>query len=189
MVVESSFRERVRREGAEALNASLSEREVRRLLALASDRGLQATRLVHKDFRLSKLYIMLPLTRFLLGRERMLREVHLFWEENLPVTHYLLEEAIEFCDFLLRRLDAGRLRLKYLAEVVAYERAELELKRPRPQRLPPSPQRVRFRHHPASLLTALARRRVPRAIPVCECTLVATLDSDGQVQWAEASDD
>lgn len=183
IVVDADFRERVVRFGADALEADLTPLERQRLLALAADPGLEPTRLVHKDFRLSKLYIMLPLTRFMLGRERMLREAHGFWSENLPVTHYFLPEAFGFCDYLQKRLRSGRLRVKYLSEVISYERAELELKRPRPDGQTPPPQLVRFQHDPFSLLSSLAQGRRPRAVPALPRTLVATLNPEGNVQW------
>lgn len=187
MVVEPDFQELVRAGGAAALEresgGDLTELELRRLLALAADPGLDATRFVHVDFRLSKLYVSLPLTRFMLGRERMLREAQAFWRSNPPVTHYFIKEAVDFCDHLQARLRARALRAKYLPEVLAYERAELELKRPLPRGQAPRPQLVRFRHDPRALLSALARGRRPRAVPARACTLVATLDAEGNVRW------
>jgi hypothetical protein len=187
LVVEPDFRGLVCAGGAAALEresgGSLTELESRRLLAVAADPGLDATRLVHFDFRLSKLYVMLPLTRFLLGRERMLREAHAFWRASPPVTHYFIKEAVDFCDHLQERLRTRALRARYLAEVLAYERAELELKRPRPGGRAPRPRLVPFRHDPRALLSALARGRRPRAIPLRACTLVATLDTEGNVRW------
>jgi hypothetical protein len=186
MVVDEEFRRRVHERGECALEGELTAIERERLVALARDRGLDATRFVHKDFRLSKLYVMLPLTRFMLGRELMLREVGLFWSENFPVTHYFLPEALDFCKHLQARLLRGQLRVKYLEEIVAYERAELELKRACPQgdadALPP-PQLVRFRYDPSIILSSLARRRRPRAVPRHDCTLVATLDAEGNINW------
>jgi hypothetical protein len=187
MVVEPEFRERVRAEGPSALEresqGDLSELERLRLLCVAADRGLDAARFVHVDFRLSKLYIMLPLTRFMLGRERIFAEAQAFWRSNLPVSHYFIKEAIDFCDHLQERLRTRALRIKYLAEVVAYERAELELKRPLPRGQVPAPQLAHFRYDPLILLSALAQGRRPRAVPAHACTLVATLDTDGNVHW------
>ena len=94
MVIDTEFRAHVRERGLQSLADDLTPLEQERLLHVASDRGMEATRLVHKDFRLSKLYIMLPLTRFLLGRKRMMREVSAFWSVNPPVSHYFLQEAM-----------------------------------------------------------------------------------------------
>jgi hypothetical protein len=193
LVVEPDFRQLVCAGGDAALEresgGNLTELERRRLLAVAAGPGLDATRFVHVDFRLSKLYVMLPLTRFMLGRERMLREAHAFWRSNPPVTHYFIKEAVDFCDHLRERLRTRALRAKYLAEVLAYERAELELKRPHPRGRAPRPQLVPFRHDPRALLSALARGRRPRAVPAHACTLVATLDREGNVRWDMQEDE
>lgn len=185
MVVDLEFRRCVREQGDAALDADLTPLERERLLAAAADRGMDATRMVHKDFRLSKLYYMLPLTRFLLGSERLSREVSAFWSRNLPVSHYFIQESIDFCEHLQRRLLSGGLRVKYLREIVAYERAELELKLPRPGNdAPPPPQLVHFRYDPTILFTQLTQRRRPRAVPRLDCALRATLNpDDGQIQW------
>jgi hypothetical protein len=193
LVVEPDFRERVCSGGAAALEresgGNLTGLELRRLLSVAADPGLDATRFVHVDFRLSKLYVMLPLTRFMLGRERMLREARAFWRSNPPVTHYFIKEAVDFCDHLQERLRTRALRAKYLDEVLAYERAELELKRPHPRGQVPRPQLVPFRHDPHALLSALARGRRPRAVPARACTLAATLDTEGNVRWDVQEDE
>lgn len=190
MVVDTEFRARVRQHGVAALDADLTPREERRLLSVAADRGMDATRLVHTDFRLSKLYVMLPLTRLVLGRRRFLREANDFWSKYLPVTHYFIPESIDFCDYLQQRLRRGHLRVKYLREIVAYERAELELQRPRPDAaaLPP-PQIVEFRYDPIALFTSLTRQRRPRAIPPLDCALTGTLDRDGQIRWQLRADE
>lgn len=189
IVVDTQFRARVRRDGLAALDADLTPREQQRLLSVASDRGMEATRLVHTDFRLSKLYVMLPLTRLVLGRRRFLREADAFWSQYLPVTHYFIPESIDFCDYLQGRLLRGDLRVKYLREIIAYERAELELQRPRPDATLPPPQIVRFRYDPIALFTSLTRQRRPRAIPPLDCTLVGTLERDGQTHWQLRADE
>ena len=182
MVVDTEFRAHVRERGLQSLADDLTPLEQERLLQVASDRGMEATRLVHKDFRLSKLYIMLPLTRFLLGRKRMIREASAFWSVNPPVSHYFLQEAIDFCDHLLERLASG-LRVKYLYEIVSYERAALELQRPRQHEEAARSQTINFNYDPMILFTQLSRQQRPRAVPPLRCTLVGTLDNDENVQW------
>ncbi len=91
--------------------------ETERLLAAAADPGLDATRTIHKSFRLSKLLLVLPLTRSVLGPARFGREVAAFWAARPPVGFYYLDEALSFCDFLRARLRDG-LRVAYLREVV-----------------------------------------------------------------------
>lgn len=184
LVLDPPFREIVRAQGAAILDDDLTPLERERLTAAASDRGLDAMRTLHKSFRLTKLYSMLPLTRALLGQRRLVTEVNSFWAESLPVSHYFLDESLAFCDYLRGRMRRrGGLRVKYLDEVLAYERAVLELRRVRPDASAPAPQLVRFRHAPEILLTGLAHRRRPRAVPIAPCTLVGSLDRNGNVRW------
>jgi hypothetical protein len=184
LVIDPNFRARVRESGevSDVDSDDLTALEHKRLLSIVSGRGMDATRMLHKSFRLTKLYTMLPLTRTLLGHRRLAREISDFWAESLPVSHYFLEECIAFCVYLQRREREG-LRVKYLAEVVAYERANLELRRPRVGGQTPPPQTVSFRHDPTALLACLLNERRPRALPVRPCTLVGATDDEGNVEW------
>lgn len=138
LIVDSDFRRAVRQQGAAALASELTGRERQRLLTVASDPGLEITRTLHKGFRLGKLLAQLPLTCTLLGEEILAREIDAFWQQRLPVSFYYLEEAIAFCDHLLGRARA-ELDLPYIEEIVAYERAGLELQRARPGGETPEP--------------------------------------------------
>lgn len=182
LVIDPDFRARVRVEGIVALDGDLTTLEQERVLSIASDRGLDATRTLHKSFRLTKIYTLLPLTRALLGPDRLAIEIASFWKAELPVSHYFLEEAIRFCDFLQKRISSG-LRIKYLDEVVAYERANLELRWPRTSGDAPKPLVVKFDHDPTTLLTQLTKGKRPRVVPALACFLVGSLDQDGEVQW------
>lgn len=182
LVIDPDFRDQVRAYGAMALDGDLTALEQERVLSVVCDNGLDSTRTLHKSFRLTKIYTMLPLTRALLGPARLARELGVFWKEELPVSHYFPEEAIAFCGFLQNRLRSG-LRIKYLEEVVAYERANLELRQPRTNGTSPEPQSVKFDHDPASLFTQLLSGKPPRAVPPLSCRLVGSLRQDGEVQW------
>jgi hypothetical protein len=182
LVIDPDFRERVRADGPGVLDGDLTPLERERVRAVAGDQGLDFTRTLHKNFRLTKIYTLLPLTRALLGPARLAREVGAFWKAEPSVSHYFLEEALAFCDFLQHRLRAG-LRIKYLREVVAYERAHLDLQRPRPHGEAPEPQVVTFDHDPATLFEGLVRGHAPRAVPVSSCRLVGRLRHDGDVEW------
>jgi len=182
LVIDPDFRDRVRADGAVALDGDLTSLEQERAMAIVGDKGLDFTRTLHKNFRLTKLYTMLPLTRALLGPARLAKEVGAFWKAELPVSHYFLEEAMAFCDFLQNRLRSG-LRIKYLREIVAYERANLDLRRPRTNGDAPAPQFVRFDHDPVTLFTQLMRGQAPRAVPALSCRLVGSVGHDGEVQW------
>ena len=183
LVVDMEFRDRVRALGDDSLDGDLTTLERRRLKAIASDRGLDATSTLYKGFRLSKLYAMLPRTCALLGKQRLAREVRLYWAARISVSLYFFAEAFAFCDHLLARLHAG-LRVAYLDEVMAYERACLELQRPRGNADDaPAPQFVKFQHDPEILLDRLSRGRKPRAMPALNCILLGELDENDKVQW------
>jgi hypothetical protein len=188
LVIDPDFRDRVCAHGVVALDSNLSSLEQQRVMAIVSDRGLDATRTLHKSFRLTKIYTLLPLTRALLGPQRLATEISSFWKAELPVSHYFMEEAIAFCDFLRKRLSSG-LRIKYLEEIVAYERANLTLRRPRTNGDAAEPQFVKFDHDPVTLLPLLMNGKSPRAVPALSCFLVGSLGLDGKVQWQLSTDD
>lgn len=175
--MEPEFRDRVRAGDEAALPGGLAEIERVRLLGIAADPGLDVNRTLHKGFRLGKLRALLPLTCSLLGSRALMREVAAFWTVRPPSGFYFLPEAVEFCDFL----SARPLRGKYVREIVAFERATLELQRARFDA--PPPQVVHFTHDPAALLRAVASGRRPRAIPRRPCVAVARRDASGGVQW------
>lgn len=188
LVVDADFRARVRSKEEAALNGDLTSLERKRLLAIAFDRGLDATCMLYKGFRLSKLYATLPLTCALLGKQRLGREVTLYWAARMSVSLYYFEEAFGFCDHLQARLRSG-LRVVYLDEVLAYERACLELQRPRREGDAPAPRFIKFHHDPEILLNRLTHGRRPRGVPALDCTLRGELDEAGKVQWHFVSDE
>ncbi|MCE9660057.1 MAG: hypothetical protein K8R60_15960 [Burkholderiales bacterium] len=177
LIVEPDFRDAVRAEGPAALPGPLTALESSRLVTIASDRGIDMNRTLHKGFRLGKLRALLPLTCSLLPPARLAREVAAFWRANPPASFSFLPEALEFCAFLERR----SLRSVYLAEVLAYERATLELERARVG--PAPPQSVRFRHDPVRLLGTLAAGRRPRAVPPRTCLLLGSKEGDEPAHW------
>jgi hypothetical protein len=186
LVIDPDFRDQVRVDGPGALDRDLTPLEQERVMSIAGGPGLDFTRTLHKNFRLTKIYTMLPLTRALLGPARLAKEVGAFWKAVPPVSHYFPEEAMAFCDFLHARLRSG-LRVTYLREIVAYERANLDLRRPRTHGDAPEPQVVRFAHDPVTLFTRLMRGKAPRAVPARSCRLVGSLGPDGEVRWEIAT--
>ncbi len=182
LVIDLDFRAAVRAGAGDALPVGLDAIERERLVAVAHDPGLDATRTIYKGFRLSKLLIALPLTRTLLGAARLEREVSAFWAARPPVSFYFLDEALAFCEHLRARMRGG-LRVAYLDEVLAYETASVELERARLAGAGPTARRVEFRHDPAILLGTLAEGRRPRAVPASSQMLVGKLDRAGQTDW------
>ncbi|HEX5735274.1 MAG TPA: hypothetical protein VF131_20765 [Blastocatellia bacterium] len=187
LVIDPDFRDRVSVHGVIALGSDLTTLERERVMAIVSDKGLDATRTLHKSFRLTKIYTLLPLTRALLGPDHLAKEIDSFWKAELPVSHYFMEEAIAFCDFLRDRICSG-LRIKYLKEVIAYERANLELRRPRTNGDVPKPQFVNFDHDPVTLFTQLMNGKCPQVVPALSCLLVGNMGQDGEVQWHISTD-
>ncbi len=188
LVIDPEFRDEVRtgREATLAADrAGLSELERERLFAVASDPGMDVTRTLHKGFRLSKLMGQLPLTCAALGKEALADEVAEFWRRHPPVSFYYLGEAVSFCDFLLRRLEEGlEPPTPYLAEVAAWERAGLELQRPRPEGEDAPLQIVEFVHDPLPLLAALGRGETPDCFER-PCLMIGGYQA-GKVEWRMA---
>jgi hypothetical protein len=182
LVVDPAFRDRVRSTGTAALEDDLTSLEEQRLMSIADDRGLDATRTLHKSFRLTKLYATLPLTRQLLGPDRLAKEIGAFWEAIPSDSHYFLDESIAFCDFLKKRLGSG-LRVKHLDEILAYERANLTLRRVRTDSKVPKPEVVRFHHDPITLFAQLVKGKRPRAVPKRICSMIGRVTKDGVVHW------
>lgn len=183
LVVDPAFRDRVSSLGDIALPRDLGARERERLIFAAGSKGIDITRTLHKGFRLGKILSLLPLTCSVMGNTRLARQVDRFWKEHSSVSFYYLEEALAFCSFIERRIRAG-LRITYLEEIIAYERARLELQLPQSGDRRVEPRKVRFIHDPEQLLLSLARGRRPRAVPRRPCVLEGSLDQDGNVEWA-----
>lgn len=181
LATDPHLRERVRSRDRSFLVGDLTDLERRRLQSVAPSQGLHVVATLISSFRLGKILTLLPFTRVVLGEDRLVVEVKRFWKANPPRTNYFLEEAVAFCEYLLERASAGR-RVTYLEEVVGYERAMLELRRVRGSGPGPEPQRVRFTHNPAILLSALAEGRKPRRVPPLACSFVGTAE-DGDVRW------
>lgn len=178
LIADPAFRDGVNIDCDAALAAhDLTDLEKRRLCAIAADRGLDINRTLHKGFRLGKLRALMPMTCCLLGPRRLAHALSDFWVACPPSSFSFIPEALEFCAWLLPRAA----NIRYLDEVLAYERATLELERARngdaPSRI------VHFRHDPARLLTALGAGRRPRAIPPCDCRAIGSRDRDGRIRW------
>jgi hypothetical protein len=182
LIVDPDFRDDVRERRALALTGDLTALERERLLAVSIDPGLDITRTLHKGFRLGKLLTHLPLTRALLDRDTLAREVGEFWRQRPPISFYFLEEALAFCVYLLQRMRAGKLAVPYLEEIAAYEQAALELQRTRPDGSPPPPQAVLFRHDPLPLIAALAHGEIPAEAAEKHCWLLGTRE-EGRLEW------
>jgi hypothetical protein len=184
LVTEPSFRDRVRTGEETDFDPALTERERRRLHAAAADPGLRVTATLVSSFRLGKILQLLPLTRQMLGDARLVQEARAFWRETPPRTYYSLEEAVQFCDYLLGTAGRGT----FVKEVVAFERVQLELRRVRPEGEEAPPQEVFFRHDPRDVLGPLSEGRAPRQARRWFGRLRASLGPDGEVAWERIDD-
>lgn len=185
LIVDEDFQARVLAGEPGALAGDLTDLERRRLRAVAGDRGLGITRTLHKGFRLGKVLALVPLTCRLLGDDRVAQELRSFWRGRLPTSFYFVEETIDFCDHLLAECRSGGevAAVDYLPEVVAYERAALELQRSRPDGDEPPPQTVELAHDPATLIGYLSRGAIPTEVPERRCRLVGRRTAGGELEW------
>lgn len=178
LVTDPDFRDDVRAHGAAAC-ARLTPREAARLDRIAVDPGVDINRTLHKGFRFGKLRSLLPLTCHRLGPQRLAREVARFWQDHPPAGFSFLPEALDFCDVLASR----GLRLRHLDEVLAYERAVLELQAALPGE--PLERRVPFSHDPRAVLSALSRQQPLRGIAAMRCVLAGRRRAaGGGIEWA-----
>lgn len=183
LATDAAFRERARMNASVVLEADdLTPKERDRLLKLTGDRGLNLTATLISSYRLGKILSLLPLTRTLLGNRRIGREAKRFWDLHPPTSFYALDEVIAFCDYLADRRHQG-LRVPYLSDVLALERAILELRRPGGSA---TTQRVDIRYDASELLPALTRGQRPRHVRKRPCALLAAIGKDGSVDWSRA---
>jgi hypothetical protein len=181
LLIDVDFRTAVRSQGEVVLDTDLTDRERRRLVAVAADPGLDITTTLHQGWRLSKALLMLPFTCALLGNERLACELTDFWRTRPPRSLYFHQEAITFCDWLLERVGVA-LQVMYLDEITRFERATLQLRTPwAPD--PPQPQTVRFDHDPEQLLTDLAAGAEPNGVASRPSLLLGTATEPGKEQW------
>ena len=181
MVASLGFRESVLECPDEVLSGlDLTDRERRRLLALAADPGMRVNTAIHRANRLSPLDHTMPFTCFLLG-EGLRPVVERYWTENPSENLQSPAECERFAAFLEGEIRGGRIADRYLEEVLTFERTctelrfytEEELRRTGSSNdLPPLVRIVAFKHDPVPLLEALANSRMPPDLPPGEFHLL-----------------
>lgn len=172
MVASAAYREYVIAQPDVALaGLELTERERRRLLAIAAQKGMRVNTAIHRSNRLTPLDQTLPFTCLLLGDE-LGPLVDRYWFENTTENLQLPAECERFGQFLEERLREGTISNPYVAEVLAFERACMQLRfsvdgaatgDPAGRRtgLPPRVRVVRFDHDPVPLLETLGQLKSP----------------------------
>ncbi len=199
LVMTPALRRRVAQGGEEIGEAlavyDLSDRERRRLQALAADPGLRTGTTIHRSFRLSMLANVLPRTCKALAPQALRVLVHAYWKENLPRSLEYVPEARRFAEYALARSRAGEVPdHPYLDEVLETELAILALAElpaweqptePAPddgRELAPRRRLVPFRHDPDAVLGPLAAGEAPPAgLPEGEHYLLLTAGGGGRV--------
>jgi hypothetical protein len=185
LVTDADLRRDLVADGEAAIaRLDLTPTERRRAIRLAADRGVTVTAALVESFRLGKILALLPLTRRLLGDDRLGEEARRYWLENPPRSFYALDEVIGFCDYLQRRLDQD-LAVECLSDVVSLEGTMLDLRRPSPRRGAVT-REIRMQHDVVELLGPLSAGCVPEKVRVNPCVLLATAEDDGSVTWAPA---
>lgn len=151
-------------------NHALTEREQRRLSALAAHPGMRVNTAIHRANRLTPLDQTLPFTCFLIG-DRLGPLLDRYWAANPTENLQLPTECARFADFLEQEMNGGRLVAPFVAEVLAFERTCTELRFFSEQelvrrtgahgRLPAQVRILRFQHDPEQLLEALSELKSP----------------------------
>jgi hypothetical protein len=219
MLMSPAFRTRVADDAGNAGNAGgaggalspfdLSDKELRRLAALARDARLKTGTLLHRSTRLSMLSKTLPRTVRVLGSRGLKELTHAYWGEHPPYSAFFVQEGTRFGRFALERLAAGAFRHPFLREVLETELAFLELMDAdtpweppaAPVRPPAAPvagawvphlhprcRAIRFDHPPLRLLDELDGReggRVPEDLPAGEHYLLVTVAAPGRLDLQE----
>ena len=182
LVTDPRFRERVARGTGRGLPPRLSQRERRRLVAVANHRGLDITRMMYVSFRLSRIQAGVPHTFRLLGRRRLRAELSRYIDTRAPTSFYFADEGRALLGYLRARVRQGALELPYLADVAAYEEALLDLQDARDRGLDAT---VVFHveHDLAAILRALDAGSRPRRIPARRAAFEARL-RDGRIELA-----
>lgn len=156
------------------LQHDLSRRELERLSAVASLPGLDVCRKMHVSFRLARLHTGAPRVFELLMRTGHAVELERFLEQRKPTSFYFAAEAAALLRYLTRRLRSGAIRIPYLPDVMAFERALLRLDAARVRgvdlRL-----RLRLAHDPLPIFAALEAGKAPPRVRRRPRTLIAKL--------------
>jgi hypothetical protein len=176
----------------------LTERERRRLHAVARDRGTMMVQRLHRSTRLGMLSNTVPRTCEALGSRKFQEVVHRFWKEYPPTSVQYLREALRFGEFLRARLDSGEVVHELLPDLLEAELALLvlgksgvaapaspevfpegaSLEEARP-RLGPWCRVLPFRREPRAVLRAIGH--VPATLPEGELFLVLVGLGPGRV--------
>ncbi len=159
----------------------LTALDARRLTSLASQPGIGTMRTLYYSWRLTKVLSLLPLTTRALGSERLAASLRSFWQARRATSLYFVDECIAFLDFVADTLLHNELPSLY--DVVAFERARLQLRCDQAKGIAPTPQRVQVHHELTSIINALNAGADLSNLPLSDELLIGELSADGQESW------
>lgn len=166
MTLDPALANDVHAHGASALAAfSLTPREARRLAAVARQPGMALNCTLARANRFGSIHNAFPMSCLLLGSD--LRPVlDALWSGRDPANYQLSGEEAGFADLVAAGIADGTIDREYLGDMLAYERACLELALPLrleadPSSLDPESRWVDFCNDPRILLDALERLTLP----------------------------
>lgn len=167
MTLDVRFCATVYERGEDALrDYALSAREARRLAAVARQPGMALNCTLARANRFGAVHDAFPMTCALLG-ERLREVLDGLWSSSVPDNVQLSGDVEPFAALVEEHIAAGDGGANpYLAEILAYERASLELAQlvrhaADPEALPPTSRWVAFEHDPQALFGPLERVEAP----------------------------
>jgi hypothetical protein len=165
--------------GAADNDPELTDVERCKLGEIALSPGLATVQMLYQSWRLAKVLTLLPMTIEALGDEstELLAD---FWRHRRARGPYFLEECGAFLDFVEHRKPA--VDRPALTDVMAFERARLEMRKALGQGQPPVVASVSFEHDPAAVFRSV-RGDGTATLEFSPTKLRGDLWEDGTEQW------
>lgn len=186
MTLDARLAAAVRTRGADALAGyALSDRERRRLEAVARQDGMSLNCSLARANRFGSIHDAFPMSCVLLGG-RLRGVLDELWSGRRPDNYQLAGEEAAFAACVEGKIARGELAVEYLEEVFPYEQAcwelAMQLRRGAAAALGRA---VRFHHDPRALLEALSRLQPPPpGLPVCDHDVTIRLEKGDLVaEW------
>lgn len=156
----------------------LSERELEQLRGFEDDAGLGVVKMLYRSWRLTKVLSLLPLTTGSIPTDELSELLGQFWQGRQAVGPYFVEECLAFLDFLS---DCEIPRSDRLLDLIAFERARLELHDEVAAGAPSAERHVVLRHRPSRLFAPDTGDECPP--PEAESTVHGQVDEHGNERW------
>lgn len=167
MTLDARLAAAIRTRGPDALDGyTLSDRECRRLQAVAQQDGMSLNCSLARANRFGSIHDAFSMTCVLLGSH--LRDLlDEFWSGRRPDNYQLTGEEAGFAMLVERAIARGELTGEYLDEVFRYERIcwdmAMELRLRDTAAMEGRTRSIRFRHDPGPLFDALSQHEWPPA--------------------------